>query len=118
MIFPFTETFEREKILKIRPATIGKITMLKIPNIIFQKSTSINCPAKVFIKNGVNRGESKVAKAVKVTDNARFALAKNDITFDAKPLGDEPTNITPAAISGGKLNKIAIETPIKGIMVN
>ena len=118
MTFPLSEIFVIEKILKIKPATIGKITILKIPNIMIQKSTSINSPANVFIRNGVNSGESKVAKAVKVTDNARFALAKNDITLDAKPLGEDPTSIIPAAISGGKLKSKAMETPTKGIIVN
>ena len=38
---------------------------------------------------------------VKVTDIATSALAINAITFEASPLGDEPTNTTPAPISGG-----------------
>ena len=118
MAFPFIEVFSSEKILKINPATMGKITMLNIPSIIFQKSTSINSPANVFIRKGVSSGESKVAQAVKVTDKARFALAKNDITLDASPLGEEPTKMIPAAISGGKLNSIASETPMIGIIEN
>ena len=113
MILPFCETVESANMLKMRPATIGRITILKIPSIMFQKSTCINWPANVFIKNG----ESKVANAVKVTDNARFAFAINDITLDARPLGDVPTSTIPAAISGGKLNIVATEIPTTGIIV-
>ncbi len=48
-------------------------------------------------------------------DNARFARARYDITLDASPLGQLPTSMIPAAISFGKLNRVAIEKPITGI---
>jgi len=65
----------------------------------------------------VSSGDKIVAKAVRVIDSARFALARNDITLEASPLGEDPTNIIPAAISGGKLKTVAIATPTAGIMV-
>ena len=84
----------------------------------FQKSMGTYCFASKLIKVGVTRGASKVAMAVRVTDNARLALAMKDITFDAKPLGEEPTKMIPAAISGGNPKDEAIEIPIIGMIVN
>lgn len=42
------------------------------------------------------KGASRVANAVRVTDNAIFARARYDITFDANPLGQLPIKIIPA----------------------
>ena len=64
------------------------------------------------------KGAAIVAIAVSVTDKGTFALAIYDITLEAKPLGAQPIRITPAAISGGKLNNFANPNPKKGIMVN
>ena len=97
---------------------MGKITILNIPSIIFQKSIGTYCWAKRLISVGVINGAKSVAMVVSVTDKARFALAMNDITLDASPLGEEPTNMIPAAISGGKPKEEAIEMPMIGIMVN
>ncbi len=63
-------------------------------------------------------GAKSVANEVMVIDKATLALAIYDITLEAKPLGEQPTKITPAAISGGKLKLLAIAKPRKGIIVN
>ena len=82
------------------------------------KLISINCPASNFIKAGVKIGAQSVAQDVIEMDKATFALAIYAITFEAKPLGEQPTRRTPAAISGGKSNVLAIAKPKKGMMVN
>ena len=74
--------------------------------------------AKVFIKNGVSNGANKVATAVRVSDKAKFDLEIKDITFEASPLGEQPTKIIPACISGGKFVKEANVYPTIGIIVN
>src|SRR5690606_14908024 len=63
-------------------------------------------------------GASSVATLVSVTDNARFALAIYDITFDASPLGAAPTRMMPAATSGSKPNANASPAPTNGMIVN
>ena len=63
-------------------------------------------------------GASNVAQAVRVTDSARLAFARYDMTLEASPLGDDPTNTIPAAISGGNPKTVARVTPTTGIMVN
>ena len=70
-----------------------------------KKSIGTNAPASNFIKSGVIIGADNVATAVSVTERARFALARYAITFEAKPLGEEPIKTIPAEISGGNLNK-------------
>ncbi len=64
------------------------------------------------------KGASKVDTAVKVNDNARFAPEIYAMTLDAKPLGEQPTKIIPAAISGGNPDVVAKPNPTIGIMVN
>ena len=49
---------------------------------------------------------------------ATLALAINAITFDARPLGEQPTSTRPAAISGGRPNEFARAKPTNGMMVN
>ena len=81
-------------------------------------SISTISPARAFINKGVNIGANIVEKAVMVTDIATFALATNAMTFDAKPLGDEPTKTKPAAIPTGNENAWAKAKPSKGMIVN
>ena len=50
------------------------------------------------------------------TDKARFALARYDMTLEARPLGQQPTRMIPAAISLGKLKRFATPKPTSGIM--
>src|SRR5687768_9907529 len=88
-------------LLKMRPAVIGMITILVISHIISNTLISTNAPASSFINNGVTNGAIIVDTAVMVMDNARFAFARYDITFDAMPFGEQPMRIIPAAISGG-----------------
>ncbi|MNN68265.1 hypothetical protein D3C81_1839620 [compost metagenome] len=56
------------------------------------------------IKAGVSSGARRVVTAAMATDNARSPRASQVITFDDVPLGQQPTRITPTAISGGKWN--------------
>ena len=82
------------------------------------KSIGTNWLARSFINRGVSNGANKVAIAVRVSDKAKFDLEMNDITLEAKPLGEQPTKMIPAAISGGRLEAQAKPKPTKGIMVN
>jgi len=91
---------------------------LQISQTMFQKSISINWPASFSIKNGVSIGANKVAMDVSVNDRATLALAMYDITFEAKPQGIQPTNIIPAAISGGNVKILVKPNPTNGMMVN
>ena len=68
------------------------------------------------MSKGVNRGASMVDMAVIVTDKARFAFARYEITLDAIPLGEQPIKIIPAAISGGKCVRLARVNPSNGII--
>ena len=56
----------------------------------------------IFISKGVQKGATRVAIAVTITDNTRLALARYTITFDASPLLQLPIKIIPAAISASK----------------
>src|SRR5690606_31654271 len=66
----------------------------------------------------VTKGANKVVTEVTVMESARFALARNAITLDAIPLGEQPIKIIPAAISGGNPLIFASVYPMKGIMEN
>ena len=79
-------------------------------------SISTISPARAFINKGVNIGANIVEKAVMVTDIATFALATNAMTFDAKPLGDEPTKTKPAAIPTGNEKAWAKAKPVPSIV--
>ena len=68
--------------------------------------------------NGVTNGDTMVEQAVMVTDKATLPRAKKVITFEATPPGQEPTNTTPAATSGGKRNRIANPAPKIGMIEN
>ena len=63
-------------------------------------------------------GASRVAIVVIVMESATLALAMSAITLEAKPLGEDPMRMTPAAISGGKLNKLAMAKPNVGMIRN
>ena len=81
-------------------------------------STSTNVPASNQHTTGVSRGASNVDTAVIPTDNAKSPFARYVITFDAVPPGQQPTNITPTAISWGKLKIFVSKNANNGIMVN
>ena len=101
----------------ISPAPIGIITILVMSTTIDQKSMDTYSPANIIINNGVINGAIIVPTAVSVTDKAKLAFAKYDMTLDAKPLGQLPIRITPAAISGGKENTLVSDHPAIGIML-
>src|SRR5690625_717261 len=69
------------------------------------------------VKDGVKIGAKSVDIAVIVIDNAVFPFAKYVITFEAVQPGQQPTKITPTAISGGNLNTVARPKAIAGIIV-
>src|SRR4029079_6767411 len=83
-------------------APIGTMISLMISIIMATKSTGIILPGSSFIHVGVMIGASIVVTAVTVIDSGRFALAMNDMTFEARPLEQEPINTMPAATSGEK----------------
>ena len=95
---------------------MGRIIIFTMLHIIVNTLISMNSPARNFISNGVTKGAIKVAIEVMVIDNAKLALAKYAITFEATPLGEQPIKTIPAAISGGKLLNFAKINPITGII--
>jgi len=54
------------------------------------------------ISAGVSSGAMRVVTAAMATDNARSPRASQVMTLDEVPLGQQPTRITPTAISGGR----------------
>src|SRR5699024_9925206 len=67
---------------------------------------------------GVNNGANKVETVVIATDKATFPLAKNVMTFEAVPPGQQPTRMTPSAISGGNASNFANANAKSGIIEN
>ena len=59
------------------------------------------------ISAGVTNGANMVVTEVTVTESATSPLDKKVMTFDEVPPVQHPTNITPNATSGGKLNPFA-----------
>jgi hypothetical protein len=98
MILSIHLTFPFNKAWNSKPAKIGISTTFVVSQAIDQKSTGTSLSASNRINNGVNNGANKVETAVTAIDSARFALARYDITFEASPLGQQPTKIIPAAI--------------------
>ena len=80
------------------------------------RSISINWPAKFFINKGVKIGAIKVATEVNVNESATLALAKYDMTLDARPQGIQATKMIPAEISGGKVKIFVMLQPTTGMM--
>ena len=69
------------------------------------------------MSNGVKIGATSVDTAVTVTESAKLAFARKHITLEARPLGQQPTRMIPAATSSGKLNNLATVKPTSGIIV-
>ena len=59
-----------------------------------------------------------VCPAVIDTDSARSPRANQVITFEAVPPGQQPTRITPTAISGGSANTWHSSQAVLGMMMN
>ena len=72
----------------------------------------------MLMYKGVSNGAKIVDTAVNVSESARLAPEIYAITFDARPLGEQPTKMIPAAISGGKPDAMAKLTPTAGIIEN
>ena len=104
-------------LLNTMPAPIGMITILVMSHIMLSTSIFMNAPPKSFMSSGVKNGASMVDTAVMVIDNAKFALARKEITFEAIPFGEQPIRMIPAAISGGKPLNLASVKPSKGIII-
>src|SRR5699024_5480465 len=85
----------------IIPKIIGTRTICTIDINISPADTGSHLLANNNVKAGVTIGANTVETAVIVTDRAVFPLAKNVITFDAVPPGQQPTKITPTATSAG-----------------
>src|SRR5699024_2247535 len=87
--------------LTIKPRTTGINTTLKTVKNITNSETSSHSRPNKYIIDGLNNGANKVETVVIATDKATFPLAKNVMTFEAVPPGQQPTRMTPSAISGG-----------------
>ena len=89
-------------LLNSNPAMMGRMTIFTILHNMARKSMGTSSLASICIIKGVKIGANKVATAVRVNDKARLALEINAITLEARPLGELPTRMIPAAIAGGK----------------
>src|SRR5699024_1568488 len=76
------------------PSTIGINTICTMEKNISPAETGSHLLAKINVKKGVKIGASIVDTAVIVTDKAVFPFAKNVITLEAVPPGQQPTKIT------------------------
>ena len=86
------------------PNKIGTMITFIIVIIIGRNATSTQAPPIYKINNGVTIGAINVDIIVIPTDRGTSPLAMYVITLLAVPPGQQPTNITPMAISGGKVN--------------
>src|SRR5699024_1757283 len=102
--------------LTIKPRTTGISTTLKTVKNISNAETSRHSRANKKIIAGVNNGATKVEAVVIATDKATFPLAKNVMTFEAVPPGQQPTRVTPSAISGGNASNFANANAKSGII--
>src|SRR5699024_1999195 len=66
----------------------------------------------------INTVHNKVETVFIATDKATLPLAKNVMTFEAVPPGQQPTRMTPSAISGGNASNFANANAKCGIMEN
>ncbi len=64
--------------------------------------TSMRLPARSAVKVGVIATARSVDSAVMVTDSATSARARNEMTFDAVPPGQQETRINPTARGVGR----------------
>ena len=87
-----------------RPRAMGKSTTCRIDQNSPPKEIGSQVEASSQISAGVSRGASRVVTAAMATDSARSPLASQVMTLDAVPLGQQPTRMTPTAISGGRWN--------------
>ncbi|MNE27157.1 hypothetical protein D3C80_1205530 [compost metagenome] len=69
-----------------------------------RKDTGSQAEASSQISAGVSSGASRVVTAAIATARARSPLASQAMTLDEVPLGQQPTRITPTAISAGSWN--------------
>ena len=65
-------------------------------------STASHWLAKRYMRAGVTKGARSVVQEVIVTESATSPRARKVITFEAVPPGQQPTSITPTAMSGGR----------------
>src|SRR5699024_7005097 len=102
--------------ITIKQRTIVMSTTLKTVKNISNAETSSHSRANKYIIAGVKNGDDKVETVVIATDKATFPLAKNVMTFEAVPPGQQPTRMTPSAISGGNASSFANANAKSGIM--
>ncbi|SPU05511.1 Uncharacterised protein [Bacillus spizizenii] len=124
---PMTETSGRactafstcflKNILTITPAMIGNNTACKIEIIKDPGETGSHSLANSIIKTGVKTGANKVEIVVTATERAVFPFAKNVMTLEAVPPGQQPTRITPTAISAGRCSPNERPKATSGMMV-
>ena len=79
--------------------------------------TSTRRPASAAVRAGVIRTASSVDTAVIVTDSATSARARNAMTLEAVPPGQQETRISPAASGAGRSKRVASPHPRAGINV-
>ncbi|KXJ30493.1 hypothetical protein AX284_08025 [Pseudomonas sp. HUK17] len=95
---------------------MGSSTTCRIDQNRPPKEIGSQVEASSQISAGVSRGASRVVTAAMATDSARSPLASQVITLDAVPLGQQPTRMTPTAISGGRWNSWQSAQATPGMM--
>nr|BFE95048.1 hypothetical protein GCM10020185_55840 [Pseudomonas brassicacearum subsp. brassicacearum] len=100
------------------PSAIGNRTICRIDQNSAENDTGNQAEASSQISAGVSRGASRVVRAEIATARARSPRASQVMTLDDVPLGQQPTRITPTAISGGRLNTWQSSHAVPGMITN
>ena len=99
--------------LSSAPATTGTMTTCTVSSRRSAVGTSTRCPASKAVSVGVMTTASSVEPAVMVTERATSARARNEMTFEAVPPGQQETRMRPAASGRGQVEQDA-EPPPEG----
>ena len=99
------------------PATTGTMTTCTVSSRRSAVGTSTRRPARAAVSAGVMTTASSVEPAVMVTDSATSARARNAMTFEAVPPGQQETRMRPAARGAGRSNRTPSPHPRAGINV-
>ena len=102
--------------LTTTPSTIGTSTVLTMSTIIDPASTCRYDPARNAVSRGVTTGAASVETVATETPRATSPFDRNVMTFDAVPLGAQPTRMSPTASSGERLSACAMIQPAPGMM--
>ncbi len=104
------------RVLTTTPSAIGTITTCTMSRNSDPVLMSIQVPASSDTSAGVASGAIRVETSAIDTPSATSPRARKVITFDAVPLGQQPTRITPTAMSGGRRSASASRYAMPGMI--